>query len=344
MILVMEKGASEEFILRAIDEVTQLGFTAHPIYGTERTVIACVGDERGKERLQTLDSLPGVESAVPILKPFKLASQETKREKSIIDVDGVKIGGSEIVIGAGPCSVENREQIIETAEAIKSCGAKILRGGAFKPRTSPYDFQGLEEEGLRLLAESRERTGLKVITEIVTAQHLELVEKYTDIFQIGARNCQNFILLKAVGTTRKPVLLKRGLSMTIKELLMAAEYIMSQGNYNVILCERGIRTFETYTRNTLDLNAVPVLKKLSHLPVFVDPSHGTGHWDLVPAMAKAGVAAGADGLLIEVHPRPDEAVSDGAQSLRPDKFQTFMDELRPIVQAIGREIADPVVV
>ncbi len=338
MIIVMEHGAPKTHIDRAIEEVRNLGYTPHPIYGTDRTVIACVGDERGKHRIQALDSLPGVESVVPILQPFKLAGREAKPEKTVVDVGGVKIGGRELAIMAGPCSVESRDQILEVAEAIKQSGAQLLRGGAFKPRTSPYDFQGLEEEGLKLLAEAREKTGLKIVTELMDAHHLDLIEDYTDMIQIGARNAQNFFLLKAVGRSRKPVLLKRGLSTTIKELLMSAEYVMSQGNYNVILCERGIRTFETYTRNTLDLNAIPVIRKLSHLPIVADPSHGTGHWDLVEPMSRAAIAAGADGLMIEVHPHPDQAVSDGAQSLKPERFRHLMGELRKVAQAMDRSL------
>ncbi len=341
MIIVMEAGAPREYAERVIEEVRKLGYAPHPIFGTDRTVVACVGDERGKHRIQTLDSLPGVESVLPILQPFKLAGREAKPEKTVIDVQGVKIGGKEVVIMAGPCSVESREQILESAEAVHAAGAKILRGGAFKPRTSPYDFQGLEEEGLKLLAEARERTGLKIVTELMDAHHLELIEDYADMIQIGARNTQNFFLLKAVGRSKKPILLKRGMATTIKELLMSAEYVMSQGNYNVVLCERGIRTFETYTRNTLDLNAIPVIQKLSHLPIIVDPSHGSGRWDAVAPMSKAAVAAGADGLIIEVHPHPDEAESDGAQSLKPRKFRTLMDELRVLAQAVGREVAKP---
>lgn len=339
MILIMEKGAEKRHIERAIEEIRKLGYTPHPIYGTDRTVIAALGDERGKERVQQLDSLPGVESAVPILKPFKLASLETKPEKTVIDVGGIKIGGKELVMMAGPCSVESREQILECAEAVRNAGAKILRGGAFKPRTSPYVFQGLEAEGLKLMAEAREKTGLKIVTELMDAHHLELVEEYADLIQIGARNAQNFFLLKAVGKSKRPVLLKRGMSMTIRELLMSAEYIMAQGNYNVILCERGIRTFENYTRNTLDLNAIPVIRSLSHLPILVDPSHGTGRWDIVVPMSLAAVACGADGLLVEVHPKPDEAVSDGAQSLKPPVFQNLMNQLRVLAPSVGREMA-----
>ena len=338
MIIVMEHSAPKEYIDRAIQEVKNLGYDPHPIFGTDRTVIACVGDERGKHRIQALDSLPGVESVVPILQPFKLVGREAKPEKSVIDVKGVKIGGREIVIMAGPCSVESRDQVLETATVVQQAGAKMLRGGAFKPRTSPYDFQGLEEEGLKLLAEAREKTGLKIVTELMDAHHLDIIEEYTDMIQIGARNTQNFFLLKAVGRSRKPILLKRGMSTTIKELLMSAEYIMSQGNYNVVLCERGIRTFETYTRNTLDLNAIPVIQRLSHLPIIVDPSHGTGRWDIVGPMSRASLAAGADGLIIEVHPFPDQAVSDGAQSLKPERFRSLMKELRQIAQVMGREI------
>jgi 3-deoxy-7-phosphoheptulonate synthase len=341
MIIVMEAKAPKEHVERAIKEVENLGYTPHPIYGTDRTVIACVGDERGKDRIRTLDSLPGVATVMPILEPFKLAGLEAKHEKTVIDVGGVKIGGREIVVMAGPCSVESREQILETAEVVRAAGAKILRGGAFKPRTSPYAFQGLEEEGLKYLAEAREKTGLKIITELMDAHHLELLEEYTDIIQIGARNTQNFFLLKAVGKSKKPVLLKRGMSSTIKELLMSAEYIMSQGNYNVMLCERGIRTFETATRNTLDLNAVPVIQQKSHLPVIVDPSHATGHWDLVLPMSRASVAAGADGLLVEVHPHPDVAESDGAQSLKPEKFEWMMGEIQKVAAAVGREVVVP---
>ena len=346
MIIVMKAGATQRQIEHVFEKVQELGFQVHPIYGELRTVVACVGDERGKSRLQTLDSLDGVESVVPILKPFKLASKEWKKASTAItlehqDKNGgapVTIGNNHFVVMAGPCSVESREQILLSAEQVKRAGATVLRGGAFKPRTSPYSFQGLEEEGLKLLAEARERTGLFVITEVITPADVPLVADYADILQIGARNMQNFVLLKEAGRIRKPVLLKRGMSSTLKELLMSAEYIMSQGNYDVILCERGIRTFEDYTRNTCDLSAVPALKEMSHLPVIVDPSHGTGVRSLVTPIAKAAVAVGADGLLIEVHPNPEEAFSDGAQSLLPEQFEDLMTWVRKLIQIEGRQL------
>jgi 3-deoxy-7-phosphoheptulonate synthase len=326
--------------------VAELGYQAHPIRGEQRTVVACVGDERGKFRLQGLEVLDGVESVVPILKPFKLAGVEWKREKTVIAIDGARwgmdhrltIGNNHLVVMAGPCSVETREQILESAEKVRRAGATVLRGGAFKPRSSPYSFQGLEEEGLKLLAEARERTGLFVVTEVVTPSDVPLVADYADLLQVGARNMQNYALLKEVGKARRPVLLKRGMASTIKDLLLSAEYVMSQGNYDVILCERGIRTFEDYTRNTCDLAAVPALHELSHLPVVVDPSHGTGVRSLVAPMAKAAIAAGADGLIVEVHPRPEEAYSDGAQSLRPEEFEQLMAGVRRIALAEGRSI------
>ncbi|MEX1274361.1 MAG: 3-deoxy-7-phosphoheptulonate synthase, partial [Bacteroidota bacterium] len=309
-------------------------------------VIACVGDERGKTRLQGLDSLDGVESVVPILKPFKLASKEWKQARSAVTLQhgggggrpAVTIGNNHFVVMAGPCSVESREQILKSAEQVKSAGATVLRGGAFKPRTSPYSFQGLEEEGLKLLAEARDKTGLFIITEVITPGDVRLVAEYADILQIGARNMQNFALLKEVGKVKKPILLKRGMSSTLKELLMSAEYIMSEGNYDVILCERGIRTFEDYTRNTCDLSAVPALKEMSHLPVLVDPSHGTGVRSLVTPLAKAAVAVGADGLIVEVHPNPEEAFSDGAQSLLPGQFEDLMGWVRKLVQLEGKQL------
>ncbi|MBE7559674.1 3-deoxy-7-phosphoheptulonate synthase [bacterium] len=336
MIIIMKENATAGEIDHVIAAVRDLGYKPHPIYGKDRTVVAAVGDERGKYRIANLESMPGVDSVVPILKPYKLAGRETHREPSLVTVRSVPIGGPEIVVMAGPCSVESREQILECARIVKEQGCQFLRGGAFKPRTSPYAFQGLAEEGLQLLAEARAATGLAVVTELMDAHNLPLVEKYTDIIQIGARNMQNYYLLSAVGETRKPVLLKRGLASTIQEWLMSAEYILSRGNYCVILCERGIRTFETETRNTLDLSAVPVVKKLSHLPIIVDPSHGTGHWDLVPPMAAAAIAAGADGLMIEVHPHPEEAASDGPQSLTEKSFAALMQEVRRFVDAAGR--------
>ena len=338
MIIVMQAGAETQNVERVISEVEALGYRAHPIYGTDRTVIACLGDERGKERIQILDSLPEVERVVPILKPFKLASQEVHREPTVVDVDGVEVGGKEFVLMAGPCAVESREQILETAHAVKEAGAKILRGGAFKPRTSPYSFQGLAEKGLKYLAEAREATGLRVVSELVDTHHLEMVQEYVDLIQIGARNSHNFFLLSNLGQAQKPILLKRGMMSTIEEYLMAAEYVLSNGNGQVILCERGIRTFETYTRNTLDLNAVVALKKLSHLPVVVDPSHGTGRWDLVAPVSFASLAAGADGLLVEVHPHPDLAVSDGPQSLRPERFGKMVKKLREFAAVAGRTL------
>lgn len=334
----MKIGAHEDQTREVIRRVEELGYRAHVIQGTQRTVIGAVGDERSKDRLQSLESMPGVETVLPILQPFKLASREVKGGKSIVKVGDLEIGGQTVVVMAGPCSVESEAQMLQTAHAVKAAGAKVLRGGAFKPRTSPYAFQGMAEEGLKLLDVARSATGLKIVTEVVNPVDVELVAGYADILQVGARNVQNFALLKRVGEVGKPVLLKRGMATTIKEFLMAAEYILSEGNYNVILCERGIRTFETSTRFTLDLNAIPVLSKLTHLPVFVDPSHGTGHWEYVAPMAKAAIACGADGLIIEVHPNPEEAQSDGLQSLKLQKFQQLMDELRPVAEAVGRRL------
>jgi len=340
MIIVMKNGATKAQIDHVFAKVSELGFRIHPIYGELRTVIACVGDERGKFRLQALESLDGVENVVPILKPYKLASSEWHGSRTSVtvtpasgsNIPPVTIGGDPVVVMAGPCSVENREQILLSARLVKEAGAKILRGGAFKPRTSPYSFQGLEEEGLKLLAEAREASGLLFITEVVTPADVPLVADYSDILQIGARNMQNFVLLKEAGKSKKPILLKRGQSSTLKELLMSAEYIMAQGNEQVVLCERGIRTFEEYTRNTCDLSAVPALHELSHLPVIVDPSHGTGVRSLVTPIAKAAIAAGADGLIVEVHPKPEEAFSDGAQSLTPEQFSTLMDWVRQLAR------------
>ena len=338
MIIVMKTGAPESQIREVIQRVEALGYQAHVIQGTQRTVIGAIGDERSKDRLQSLELVAGVETVLPILQPFKLASREVKGGKSIVKVGDLEIGGQAVVVMAGPCSVESEAQMLQTAQAVKAAGATVLRGGAFKPRTSPYAFQGMAEEGLKLLDLARAATGLKIVTEVVNPADAELVAKYADILQIGARNVQNFALLKRVGEVGKPVLLKRGIATTINEFLMAAEYILAEGNYNVILCERGIRTFETSTRFTLDLNAIPVLSKLTHLPVFVDPSHGTGHWDYVSPMAKAAIACGADGLIIEVHPNPEEAQSDGLQSLKLQKFQQLMDELRPVAEAVGRRL------
>jgi len=338
MIIVMKGSAAKEEVQRVIATVEELGYQPHVIWGTQRTVIGAVGDERGKARLQSLEVLPGVESVVPILQPFKLAGREFKATPTIVKVGGVEIGGNRLVVMAGPCSVEDEEQIREIAVTVKAAGASLLRGGAFKPRTSPYAFQGLGPEGLQLLAMARKETGLPIVTEVLKPEDVDLIADTADMLQIGARNVQNFALLKRVGESGKPVLLKRGIATTVQEFLMAAEYVLAEGNFNLVLCERGIRTFETATRFTLDLNAVPVLKKLSHLPVIVDPSHGTGHWEYVPPMAKAAIACGADGLMIEVHSRPETAMSDGIQSLRPIRFQQLMREIEPFVQAAGRRL------
>ena len=339
MIIIMKPDASDEQISQVVDKMKKLGFGVHLSKGTERTVIGAIGDKASLQ-LETIQMLTGVSEIVPISKPYKLVSREFRVEDTIVNLGGrVPIGDKQpIAVIAGPCSVESRASILEVAAAVKQGGAVALRGGAFKPRTSPYSFQGLGEEGLKLLAEAREKTGLPVVTEALDTRDVALVAKYADCLQIGARNMQNFNLLREVGKAGKPVLLKRGAGSTIEELLMSAEYVMSEGNRDVILCERGIRTLETYTRNTLDLSAIPVIKKLSHLPVVVDPSHGVGRWDLVPAMAKAAVAAGADGLIIEVHPHPDEAFSDGPQSLKPDTFTALMAELKLVARAIGRQL------
>lgn len=337
MIIVMASRKQED-IAYVVGRIEELGYKSHLIVGEQRTVIAAVGDERGKFRLQSLESLPHVEKVVPILQPFKLAGREAKHEDSVFNVGGVTIGGGRFCVIAGPCSVESREQLMESARAIKAAGATVLRGGAYKPRTSPYSFQGLEDEGLEFLRETGAALGLPFVTEVVTPEQVPLVAEQADMIQIGARNMQNFGLLKAVGRTNKPVFLKRGMMSTINEFLMSAEYILSEGNRDVILCERGIRTFETETRNTLDISAVPVLKKLTHLPVFIDPSHATGHWDLVIPMAKAAVAAGADGLMVEVHPRPSEAFSDGAQSLKPERFRQLMESIAPLLALDGKTL------
>ncbi len=339
MIVVMEVNSGKKLINDVVKKIKELGYSTHIIEGVERTVIGAVGDERGKSRLQSLESMPGVESVVPILKPFKLASKQMKKEGSVIAInDDIKVGSKEFIVMAGPCSVESEEQIIETARKIKASGAQVLRGGAFKPRTSPYSFQGMEEDGLKLLALAREETGLPFVTEIMNPREVDLVAKYSDILQVGARNVQNFSLLKEIGKTNKPILLKRGMMTTIQEFLMSAEYIMSEGNHEVILCERGIRTFETATRNTLDLSCIPVLKNETHLPIIIDPSHGTGYWYYVNSMCKASAAAGADGLMVEVHIKPEEAFSDGGQSLKPSKFDAMMKELIPFVEAAGRTL------
>jgi len=335
MIIVMA-SRKKEHVDQVVKKVEEMGYRAHIILGVERTVIAAVGDERGKHRLTALESLPHVEQVFPILKPFKLAGREVKAEPSVVACGTVKIGGGYFCVIAGPCSVESRDQINETAALVRGAGANMLRGGAYKPRTSPYSFQGMEEEGLILLEEAGKANGLPVVTEVMAVDQVPLVEKHADMFQIGARNMQNYGLLKAVGQAKKPVFLKRGMMSTIKEFLMSAEYIMSEGNPDVVLCERGIRTFETETRNTLDIQAVPVLKKYTHLPVVVDPSHASGHWEYVTPMARAAVAAGADGIMVEVHPRPAEAFSDGPQSLKPERFQRLMDEIGPLLEVMGK--------
>jgi 3-deoxy-7-phosphoheptulonate synthase len=337
MIVVMKAGATEDEVSAVIGRIKDMGFTPHVSQGVERCVIGCIGDERTKPRLQSLEAMAGVESIVPILKPYKLASRQVKMGRTVLNVDGVQIGGDRVVVAAGPCSVETREQVMETAVAVQAAGARLLRGGAFKPRTSPYAFQGMGEDGLKLLVEARAITGLPIVTEVMAPEDVDLVSEYADMLQIGTRNAQNFPLLKRVGKTTKPVFLKRGMASTIQEFLMSAEYILSEGNPNVILCERGIRTFETMTRFTLDLSAVPVLKEESHLPVFVDPSHSSGHWRYVAPMALAAIAAGADGLLVEVHPRPAEALCDGPQALKPDTFQAMMDTLMKVAEATGRK-------
>lgn len=337
MIIVLKPDVTQKEIDHIIERVEKLGLKHMISRGVKRTIIGVIGEE-DILRVQPLEVYPGVEKVLPILKPFKLVSRDFKPEDSVIEIDGVRIGGSQIVIMAGPCAVESRESLLETAKAVKAAGAKFLRGGAFKPRTSPYSFQGLGEEGLKYLKEASEATGLLVVTEVMDTRDVPLVDKYAHIFQIGARNMQNFNLLKEVGQTRKPVLLKRGMMSTIKELLMSAEYIASNGNFNIILCERGIRTFEEYTRNTVDISAIPVIDELSHLPIIVDPSHSTGKWGLVGAISKAAIAAGADGLLVEVHPNPEEALSDGQQSLLPERFAKLMEELKLLAKALGREI------
>lgn len=340
MIIVMKQGASAQQQEAVEKRIVELGYQPHVIYGKTRNVIGAIGEERGKEKLQLLQSMSGVDNVVPILKPYKLASLEVQPEPSAVEIaPGLAIGGKEFIVVAGPCAVETREQICDTAKAVKSAGARLLRGGAFKPRTSPYSFQGMEEEGLKLLAEARELTGLPIVTEVVNPRDVELVARYADVMQVGARNTQNFALLKMLGQLDKPILLKRGMATTIQEFLMSAEYILSEGNRKVILCERGIRTFETATRNTLDISAVPVLKQQTHLPVMIDPSHATGHSALVPSMCYAAAAAGADGLLVEVHPCPENATSDGPQSLRPDDFAAMMKKLRQFVDVCERTLA-----
>jgi 3-deoxy-7-phosphoheptulonate synthase len=338
MIIVMASDATPEEVEKVENTVRELGYTPHEIVGVERKVIGAVGDEGGKNRLQSIETMGGVESVFPILKPYKLASREVKSTDSVIQAGGIDIGGPAIAIIAGPCSVESKEQICTTANLVKSAGANFLRGGAYKPRTSPYSFQGMEEDGLKLLASAKEVSGLPIVTEVMNPREIDLVAKYADVIQVGARNMQNFSLLKELGNVDKPILLKRGMMNTIQEFLMSAEYILSEGNNQVILCERGIRTFETATRNTLDISCIPVLKKETHLPIIIDPSHATGHWEMVESMSRASIAAGADGLIIEVHPDPVKAFSDGPQSLKPKRFATLMENLRPFAELMGRTL------
>lgn len=337
MIIIMNPTATKDQIDQVEKKLINLGFKTHPIFGDVKTVIGAIGDKR-LINTQDISNMPGVENIVPIMKPYKLAGKELKKDPTVVKVGNVEIGGNEIVIMAGPCAIENEETYIDTAIKVKESGAKILRGGAFKPRTSPYAFQGLEEDGLKIMAKARDITGLVLVTEVVDTRDVGLIASYADIIQIGARNMQNFKLLHEVGLTNKPILLKRGLAATIEEWLMAAEYIMAAGNSNIILCERGIRTYETATRNTVDISAIPVVKELSHLPIVVDPSHATGSWKYVNALSKGAVATGADGLIIEVHSDPGNALCDGPQSLRPSKFDQLVNELRPVANAVGRSL------
>lgn len=342
MIVVMKIGASEKEISGIVSRIEEAGFRAHLSTGVERTIIGVIGEAATKPQLmEMLERMPGVEDVVPISKPFKLASRDFQPWNTEVRVAGVTIGGEELVVMAGPCAVENEKQLLETARAVKAAGATVLRGGAFKPSTSPYHFRGLGKQGLELLKMAKEETGLPIVTEVLSPGDVELVAQYADILQIGTRNMQNFTLLEEVAQSGKPVLLKRGMWATIQEWLLAAEYILSQGNRQLILCERGIRTFETYTRNTMDVSAIPVIHKESHLPVIADPSHGTGKWFLVTPLALAAVAAGADGLLIEVHPDPESALKDGPQSLTLENFQKLMSQIEPIALAVGRKIATP---
>ena len=337
MIIVLKADATKKQVNHLLERIKELGLKPVLSQGIERAVIGVIGSE-DVLRVQPLEVFPGVEKVMPVLKPYKLVSREFKPESSIVSVGDVKIGGKQVVLMAGPCTIENRQMLLETAKAVKKAGATVLRGGAFKPRSSPYSFQGLGEEGLKFLRDTADQVGMKIVTEVMDTRDAELVARYSDIVQIGARNMQNFNLLKEVGQTKKPVLLKRGLSATISEFLLAAEYVVAQGNFSVILCERGIRSFEDQTRFTLDISAVPVIKKLSHLPIIVDPSHATGQWDLVGPMARAAVAAGSDGLIVEVHPNPELALCDGQQSLLPKNFDILAREVRKVATAIGRTI------
>jgi len=332
MIISMKKHATREEIDAVTSQVNHFGYKVHLIEGEERVVIGEVGVGDVTACLESIEAMPQVENVMRISAPYKFVSKEFRKEKTLIRVNGTLIGGDEFVVIAGPCSVESEEQILRSAEGVAKAGAKLLRGGAFKPRTSPYDFQGMEEEGLKLLQKAKKATGLGIVTEVMSDRDVELVANYADVLQIGARNMQNFVLLKALGKCGRPILLKRGLSSTVKELLMSAEYIVAHGNPDVMLCERGIRTFETVTRNTCDITAIPALNELTHLPVVLDPSHATGRRSLVPALARAGVAIGADGLIVEVHPAPEKAISDGAQSLDMPQFAKMMEELKPYIE------------
>ena len=340
MIIIMKRGHTLEQREDVIKRIREEGLDVHLSVGEDTTIIGVIGVPITETLKSAIESRDAVEQVFRVTKRYKLASREFHPEPTVIDLgDGVKIGGEEVVIMAGPCSVESEEQLMQVAAEVSAAGAKILRGGAFKPRTSPYEFRGLYEDGLKILAQARDAYGLKIITEVMTPSDVELVGRYTDIVQIGARNCQNYQLLEEVGRSGKPVMLKRGMAVQYEEWLLLAEYILAQGNPDVMLCERGIRSFETYTRNVFDLTAVPVVKHLSHLPVIADPSHGTGHWHLIPAMSRAAVAAGADGLMIEVHHDPSHAMSDGAQSLKPERFRALLPELQVIAGAIGRTLA-----
>lgn len=337
MIVVMKSGAKKSEVQSVLKKIKELGLKPHTSSGIERTIIGIIGDERLFKKEQ-FSMLTGVENVIPVLKPYKLASREFKKTNTVIDVAGVKIGGNNLVTIAGPCSVENKEQLITTAQIVKKAGAQLLRGGAYKPRTSPYAFQGLGKDGLKILAAARKATGLGIVTEVMESQDAELVAEYADMIQVGARNMQNTKLLRTLGKIKRPILLKRNFSATLNEFLMSAEYLLSGGNENVVLCERGIRTFVEYTRNTFDLNIIPVVKNLSHLPIIADPSHATGRQDIVIPMSRAAIAAGADGLIIEVHTNPADAFSDGDQSITPAMLDQLMDEIKLVAHAIGREM------
>ncbi|MFY9113756.1 MAG: 3-deoxy-7-phosphoheptulonate synthase [Dethiobacteria bacterium] len=340
MIIVMKLNVGEAQVNQVKEKLHQRGYRTHLIYGTERLVIGAIGRENHPVPTG-LETMPGVEKVVNIMVPYKLVSREAKQENTVIDVGDISVGSEEVIIMAGPCAVESFDQIYRIARGVREGGAHFLRGGAFKPRSSPYSFQGLEEEGLKFMAEVRKKTGMKIVTEAITPGDIELIDAYADIIQVGARNMQNYALLKELGRCRKPILLKRGLASTIEEWLMSAEYILNEGNYRVILCERGIRTFENYTRNTLDISSIPIVKKLSHLPIIVDPSHSAGDWSLVFPLAKAAIAAGADGIIVEVHHNPGEALCDGSQSLTLESFRLMMNRLPAVAAAVDRKIVRP---